>query len=162
MASRNPPRRRAVPSDSGGQNAVLAAIGLIDNKIDNVAVSVRETDSKVTRLQTEQSQQTVTLNGVDARVRQLETEKINEARIQQIEARGSETEKRVTKLENEHREFAPKQEQMAKDLAELKTDLKPVSQFVDRAKFMLPLITGIGGVAGAVVTAIVLKVLNLH
>lgn len=161
MPSRPAPRRRATPT-GGGQQAVLAAIGLVDGKIDSVQQSVRDTDTKVTRLQQEQTQQTVTLNGVDDRVRKLETEKINEARIQQIETKSNKNEERLNSIEQKHVESVPKQEQMAKDIAELKTDFKPVGQFVDRAKFVLPLITALGGIAGAVITAVILKLFNLH
>lgn len=151
MAPRSRPRRAATSQ----QSAVLTAIGLVDNKLDRV-------QSDVTRLQTEQSQQTTTLNGVDARVRQLEIEKINETRVQGIEGRLQTAEKKVNDLELANVTNLPKQEQLAKDIAELKADFKPVSQFVDRAKFMLPLITGVGGVAGAVLTALILKLLNIR
>jgi hypothetical protein len=141
--------------------AVLTAIGLIDGKVKDVQTSVQNTSDKLSRIEYQQTQQTTVLNTTDERIRNLELNRIQENRVCAIESRLISVEGKVTELEKSDGKNTTILERISKDVTEQKDALKPIAVFVNNMRFILPLITGLGGILGAILTALILKAVRL-
>jgi len=141
---------------------------IIINKLDKIS-------DNVTKLQIETAQQTATLTSVDARVKALESERVPLDRVKTLEERMREGAAKIVEIEKQSASNTSRYDSINKDIGGINKDItdiknsqaadkaesKPVRDFVMNAKFILPIFTGIGGVIGAILVAIVLKYLNV-
>ncbi len=155
----SPPRRS---SRDVGQDAILTALDIIVNKVDGMATSVNVTNERMARIETQQTAQTQLLSTMETRVQLLEQKRIDDARIQKLETDSRTMGERLVAIEKSSSLSDSQLETADASIVNITGKLVPVTQFVDRAKFLLPLVTGLGGIAGAIVTAIVLRILKLH
>jgi septation ring formation regulator EzrA len=128
-------------------------------------------ENKVTNLQIETAAQTVTLASVDARVKILESDKVPIDRVRSLEEKMKEGQNKLIDLEKQSASTTARYDSINKDIGGINKDIsdiktaqitdraefKPVREFVLNAKFILPLFTGMGGIIGAILTAVILK-----
>jgi chromosome segregation ATPase len=150
----DPPRKPPVKVGRPQTGRILNALKSLDDKVDVIG-------DRVARVEGQLNAQTSSSDKIEKRLVALENDKIDCTRVGSLENTVREHNTRLIALEKGESRTVAVLDQISKDLAELKDDMKPVKKFVDRSKLFLLAVTGTGGVVGAIVTAIVLKALHL-
>jgi hypothetical protein len=135
------PPLKKVSSTSGANHHAIEAQGAILLAIETVNDRVGELNTSVTN--------------IASQVDELKKGLIDEVRVSKMETK-------IDTLEKAHIEDKPQKAQMALDIAAIKTDIKPVIQYVYSLKFLFPIVMGLGGILTAVITAVLLKTLGIR